>query len=96
MTYRSTFVCAGIVALATITSALPALAQDRSWSCERLWQERNQVYKDEGYCFKTARAIRAFGNSGCRFDREGDVPLSGREREFVAAITQVERSKGCE
>jgi hypothetical protein len=97
MAYRSGFVCAGVVALATVTTALPALAQEVwSWSCDRLWQERNQIYKDAGYCFKTARAIRYFGNAGCSYDREGDVPLSRRDREFVATITQVERSKGCQ
>jgi hypothetical protein len=97
MSNRSGVVWAGIVALATVTTALPALAQEiRSWSCERLWQERNQIYKDAGYCFKTARAIRYFGNSGCSYDREGDVPLSQRDREFVATIQQVERSKGCQ
>jgi len=97
MTYRTGFIRAGVVALATVTTALPALAQEiRSWSCDRLWQERNQIYKDAGYCFKTARAIRYFGNSGCSYDREGDVPLSRQQREFVALITQVERSKGCQ
>ncbi|HRY02252.1 MAG TPA: YARHG domain-containing protein, partial [Beijerinckiaceae bacterium] len=30
-------------------SVLPAYAQ----SCGELWYERNAIYKDAGYCFKT-------------------------------------------
>jgi hypothetical protein len=99
MAYRSRFVCAGIVALAAITTALPALAQSgdiSSLSCNRLWYERNRIYKDAGYCFHTQRGIREFGNAGCRYDREGDVPLSAQDRRDIQMIVEVERSKGCQ
>ena len=74
----------------------PALAQDyRGWSCRDLWVERNQIYKDAGYCFATPRAIRYFGNGGCSYDRQGDVPLSGNQRQIIQAIIRAERINGC-
>ena len=66
-----------------------------SASCASLWYERNQIYKDAGYCFKTTRAIRAFGNSGCSYDDINDVPLSARQRAIVADIVAQERRMGC-
>ena len=99
MICRSSFICAGVIALAAITIALPALAQSgdiSSLSCNRLWYERNRIYKDAGYCFNTQRGIRAFGNAGCQYDREGDVPLSAQDRRDVQMILEVERSKGCQ
>ena len=71
---------------------IPGLAQA---SCSSLWSERNQIYKDAGYCFKTSRAIRAFGNSGCSFDDINDVPLSARQRAIVRDIVAQERRMGC-
>jgi hypothetical protein len=64
-------------------------------SCSSLWRARNQVYKDAGYCFKTARAIRAFGNAGCSYDSVNDVPLSANQRAFVQDIIEQERRMGC-
>lgn len=69
----------------------PASAQ----SCEDLWYQRNQIYKQGGYCFTTPRAIRAFGNAGCSYDSVEDVPLSARQRATVAEIRAEERSLGC-
>jgi hypothetical protein len=64
-------------------------------TCQALWVERNAYYKEAGYCFKTARAIRYFGNAGCRYDDEGSVPLSQGVRNRIAEITSIERSLGC-
>ena len=66
-----------------------------SSSCEELWSERNSIFKAAGYCFRTPQAIRAFGNAGCQFDDEADVPLSARQREQVAQIRTTERQLGC-
>ncbi len=73
-------------------SILPALA---GFPCDELWAERNAKYKDAGYCFKTARGIRAFGNAGCRYDDLADVPLSARQRADIADIQRQERENGC-
>jgi hypothetical protein len=70
----------------------PTLAQA---SCASLWRERNQIYKDAGYCFKTSRAIRAFGNAGCEYDDVKDAPLSANQRAAVADIVAQERAMGC-
>ena len=69
----------------------PAMAQ----SCADLWYQRNAVYKDSGYCFRTPRAIQAFGNAGCQYDDMGSVPLSPRQRAIVADIVRRERYMGC-
>jgi hypothetical protein len=79
------------VALPLLLAPSPAAAQ----SCEDLWYERNSIYKSAGYCFKTRRAISAFGNAGCIYDRQEDVPLSASERRRVDAIVRQERAYAC-
>jgi len=69
----------------------PALAQ----SCGDLWYSRNEIYKAQGYCFKTTRAIRAFGNAGCQYDTLEDVPLSRAQQRVIADIVRDERVIGC-
>ncbi|HET6377660.1 MAG TPA: YARHG domain-containing protein [Methylocella sp.] len=64
-------------------------------SCSELWHQRNSIFKAAGYCFHTPRAIRAFGNAGCAYDSESDVPLSDRDRQYIRAIRAAERTKGC-
>jgi hypothetical protein len=70
---------------------LPAAAQ----GCEELWYQRNRIYKEAGYCFRTPRGIRTFGNAGCAYDDEREVPLSARQREVVAGLRETERMLGC-
>lgn len=82
---------AGIVVVSGLTAG-PARAE---FPCDELWAERNAVYKQAGYCFRTTRAIRAFGNAGCQYDEIADVPLSARDRAKVADIQRQERSNGC-
>jgi YARHG domain len=63
--------------------------------CGDLWVQRNQIYKNGGYCFKTTDAIRYFGNAGCEYDSVEDVPLSARERRAVSRIVRQERRNRC-
>lgn len=84
---------AAAACLALVALAGPAAAGDDS--CDGLWYERNAIYKDAGYCFKTTRAIRAFGNAGCSWDDIADVPLSARQRSAVSRIQRQERAWGC-
>jgi YARHG domain len=63
--------------------------------CGELWVERNQIYKNNGYCFKTRDAIRYFGNAGCSYDYVEDVPLSRAERRRVQNIVAAERRNRC-
>ncbi len=64
-------------------------------SCDELWYQRNMIYKEAGYCFKTAKAIRSFGNAGCKYDEQVEVPLSARDRAEIATISGMERSMRC-
>ena len=70
----------------------PARAQD---VCTQLWVARNSIYKEYGYCFKTARAIRYFGNAGCQHDNERDLPISRADRARINQIVREERALGC-
>lgn len=72
-----------------------AEAQYRGMSCDQLYYERNSIYKNAGYCFKTSRAISTFGNGGCQFDNQNDVPLTRGDRAAVAAIVAQENYLGC-
>ena len=83
--------CLSLVVGAVTIVASEAQAQ----SCSELWYRRNSIYKQAGYCFKTARAIQTFGNAGCSYDSEYDIPLSARQRGIVAAIREQERDQGC-
>jgi len=63
-------------------------------NCDQLWQQRNSMFKEAGYCFKTSRAIRVFGNAGCSYSQH-DVPLSDRDRRQIIEVERVERFRGC-
>lgn len=67
----------------------------RQLSCQSLWEVRNWIYKQNGYCFSTRRAQNTFGNDGCWITDQGSVRLNAYERENVATIAAVEKSKGC-
>lgn len=87
---------AGLLSAATI---FPAAADscgegdvgDIDMSCNGLWRERNRVYAQHGYCFKTPRAIRAFG-TGC-FPPYGRLGKS--DQCYVRALAKLERQRGC-
>jgi hypothetical protein len=70
-------------------------AKLRQLSCQALWEVRNMIYKQNGYCFTTERAIEAFGNDGCFVEGQGNVKLNHYERYNVGVIKQVEAAKGC-
>ena len=79
-----------------VSMAMPAFSQSyRGYNCQELWETRNEIYKDAGYCFKTKRAIRHFGNAGCRFDRIDDVPLSRKQQREINAIVAQEKVYRC-
>jgi hypothetical protein len=82
----------GLGALILGLSAPGANAQE---SCDSLWYARNSIYKDAGYCFKTSRGIREFGNAGCAYDDVNDVPLSSRDTREVQRIVRMEKRMGC-
>jgi len=61
-------------------------------SCFELWVARNEIYARNGYCFRTRRARRYFGNAGC-WTR--NPPLNRIERRNVMLIRRIERLRGC-
>ena len=63
----------------------------RYMSCGELWYARNAIYAQNGYCFKTSRAISVFGRA-C-FPPYGR--LSPFEQQRVNDIIAWERRKGC-
>lgn len=83
-----------IIVLGTITFAW-STATAHAGPCEELSYQRNAIFKAAGYCFKTPGQIRNFGNAGCRYDDQADVPLSAREHAEVASIVREERIAGC-
>ncbi len=64
----------------------------RGLSCFELWVARNEIYARNGYCFRTRRARRYFGNAGC-WTR--NPRLNRFERRNVMLIRRVERWRGC-
>ena len=58
-------------------------------------QMRNQIYKGNGYCLHTPKAIDAFGNAGCVHDDMADVPLNDAGQHNVSAIKGAEAANGC-
>jgi Domain of unknown function (DUF4424)/YARHG domain len=65
------------------------------YKCPDLWYMRNNLFKVTGYCFKTPQAIRTFGNVGCAYDNQSEVPLSGQQQSILREIQDAERTKGC-
>jgi len=76
-------------------AARPPALRVQADACAGLWEERNEIYRGAGYCFKTRRAIATFGNAGCQYDNEADVPLSHRQRLRINDIRAAERRLGC-
>lgn len=91
-------ICVLVLTLfAACANLSPAAAQDYwSLSCGDLWYRRNAIFARNGYCFKTDRALRVFGNENCRYYVEADVPMSQGERRQVEILRDVERQKGCQ
>ena len=67
----------------------------RGLSCENLWVVRNTIYQENGYCFKTQRAIDYFGNEQCTTTNMSAVRLSQIEQFNIGQIVAVERQMGC-
>jgi len=87
----------GLAALAVaVATALPANAVEPSaMSCAQLWHRKNAILKARGFCFGDPRAVRAFGNEGCREYDPNRVSLSPAERQSMAEILLAEKIKLC-
>ncbi len=84
--------CAVTLIVGPVAMTSSTYAQSR---CQVLWEERNQYYKNAGYCFKTARAINFFGNANCIYNNEGSIPFTQSVRNRIQQIRNLEQSIGC-
>ena len=64
-------------------------------TCDFLYQMRNRIYAEHGYCFSTARGIAEIGNKGCHITDVDKVPLSQIERDNAATILKAENARHC-
>jgi YARHG domain len=94
-TMRSATTLAAVGLAGAVIGLLWGLAPARADVCFDLWVERNSIYKEYGYCFKTPKAINYFGNAGCQDDYESDIPFSLADKGRVLAIKKRERTLGC-
>ena len=93
---KAYILCCADAGGATAAPAQEPPARDiTDFSCQQLWFGRNSIFKEAGYCFKTARAIAAFGNAGCRYDDVEAVPLTPENRNLVQVFQRAERAKAC-
>lgn len=81
---------AGAIVFIALTGSAAAQSY-RAMDCDELWYARNAIYADNGYCFETRRALRAFGEA-C-FPPYGE--LSRSEQREVDTIRDWERRKRC-
>lgn len=63
--------------------------------CDQLWTVRNGIFAARGYCFQTQRGIDEFGNTGCRYADQNEVPLNDYERANIRVIQAIEKRRGC-
>jgi hypothetical protein len=77
------------------TEIEPIVRDVADYDCEQLWFGRNSVYKEAGYCFKTPRAITAFGNAGCQHDDINAVVLTPENQRLAQRVQNFERAKAC-
>jgi hypothetical protein len=80
---------------AALTPAYAGDIQGDAYDCKELWVMRNQIYKDNGYCLKTQKAISYFGNGGCSYHSEASTPLSEQDRLIIRYIKKSEARQGC-
>ncbi|PAU89531.1 hypothetical protein CK507_01245 [Pseudomonas sp. WN033] len=79
-------------------SATDEASSDDQASCQELSLERNRLYKQHGYCFRTDQLITLLGNEGCtQSDSElvFNTLFSDAERSQVLNLLARERAMGC-
>lgn len=78
-----------ILAIASIGFTAQSAFAD---SCYDLWYERNAIYDDNGYCFKTDLGKRVFDNSDCYTNKP---TFSKAEWRRIEQIRRQEKRLGC-
>jgi YARHG domain len=88
-------VLTALAATAIVLGAAAGHAQSAA-ECQQLWVQRNQIFKNRGYCFRTQAAIAYFGNVGCIYGNQDAVPLADSERSYIRQIVARERVLRCQ
>ena len=82
-----------LLALAVIAALLGVqAARAEGDECISLYVQRNRIYADAHYCFKTATALSYFSNQGCI---PGEPRLTSGQQRRVAEIQRQERRYNC-
>lgn len=66
-----------------------------SYDCDALWEIRNTIYYEHGYCFVTERAKSYFGNDQCYVRNAKKLGFSRIEQHNIDTIASVEKAWGC-
>jgi YARHG domain len=74
--------------LVALTLSSPAMAA----FCPDLWFERNAIYDENGFCFKTEKGKATFDNSDCWTSKP---KFSKSEWNRIKAIKRQEKLEGC-
>ncbi len=95
---KSPLILALAAAATLAVTLIPAAAGDiqgDAYDCNELWVMRNEIYKANGYCFTSAKAISQFGNAGCSYDSMTEVPLSRMDRQIIGDAKTSAARQGC-
>jgi len=83
----------GLALAIMVSSTVAGLGAARADpDCIGLYVERNKVYAEAHYCFKTATALTYFSNAGCI---PGAPHLTLDQQRRVADIQRAERRYNC-
>lgn len=67
----------------------------RRLDCATLWNMRNTILAENGFCFDDPRAAEEFEADVCNVKDLTKLPLNPNERSNFRTITKVESEKGC-
>jgi len=99
MTTKLILALAAAAATAAVSTVVPPASagdvQGDAYDCQELWVMRNQIYKDAGFCFTSPRAISYFGNGGCVYHSQSEVPLSDQQRQTIKMIKKSSARQSC-
>jgi hypothetical protein len=78
----------------TDSATIPAAAL-QELSCDNLWTVRNMIFDENGYCFKSDKALLSFSNDGCSYTTMASMPLNTYETKNIQTVQAVEKQKAC-
>jgi hypothetical protein len=108
-TWAGSLAAFGIAVVSAVTPVAAACLEDvgctndhyipypvlQGLSCDSLWTVRNTIFHENGFCFRTTRALAVFSNEGCSYHVSGEIPLNPFEQGNISRVITVERQKAC-